>query len=219
MNAHTVANVVVIEFSMSLHSLFYQSNYDDYINSDAWAEKKKELDMFHLINNLPIYCLKCWSNKYLQLHHNFYSHLGKENLSDLDYLCLECHNEWHKIQKHYGESQNKLINYYYKFLFKGKDSYNQLKLNKLLQHKISEDEKIINEYFSLPEIVKYHKINNIGGWLIILSFVFIWFYGVGLITLILAIIIYSRYKEPDNYEIFQKKKESLLLHKKILAYV
>lgn len=64
----------------------------DYIKTKEW--RKKILETF--IKKWKK-CMKCWSEKLLQVHHSTYERLWNENIeTDLFPLCIRCHNYFHK---------------------------------------------------------------------------------------------------------------------------
>jgi len=77
---------------------FYNSiskkKYKDYIKSPQW--KRKRAIAIRLSGGK---CKFCNSNKNLQVHHNNYVTLGRENIErDLIVLCENCHTTEHKIR-------------------------------------------------------------------------------------------------------------------------
>ena len=65
-------------------------NYDEYINSVEWEEKRQlrlRMDGFR--------CHKCGSAINLQVHHITYERLGNELMGDLITLCRNCHKRLH----------------------------------------------------------------------------------------------------------------------------
>ncbi len=64
--------------------------YKDYLNSEHWNSVKNEY-----FNKNPYRCYFCGSKYFLNLHHITYDRLGKEDLSDLVYLCKRCHKYTH----------------------------------------------------------------------------------------------------------------------------
>lgn len=74
----------------------YRQRYEEYLKSDNWALKRKEKA---LEQNYT--CEKCDKKVYkgFHIHHITYERLGNEKLSDLMFLCEDCHiNEHCKIK-------------------------------------------------------------------------------------------------------------------------
>jgi len=67
-------------------------SYKQYLQSPHWNEVRKLA-----IENAKGKCQLCNNNKYLNVHHRTYIHLGNEqnNLSDLTVLCKNCHEKFH----------------------------------------------------------------------------------------------------------------------------
>lgn len=77
-------------------------DYDEYLKSDAWYNKRQEV--FKMKGKA---CQKCSNTKGLHVHHSTYKNLFKENLYELFVLCNKCHEEFHK---QYG-TKNLMIEY------------------------------------------------------------------------------------------------------------
>jgi hypothetical protein len=71
----------------------WRLNYESYINSDEWKEKRKNI----LIRDNYI-CQICKTNKAVQVHHLTYKRLGNEQDFDLISVCLPCHELEHTKQ-------------------------------------------------------------------------------------------------------------------------
>ena len=67
-------------------------NYEDYIRSEKWKRVRKRY-----AKNYPMRCYVCGSTKRVQLHHKTYKRLGRERMSDLLWLCEECHMLVHAV--------------------------------------------------------------------------------------------------------------------------
>lgn len=65
-------------------------DYSDYINSDAWQERRKERLEF-----AESRCELCNRSSDLEVHHRTYERLGDENLNDLIVICKTCHHQFH----------------------------------------------------------------------------------------------------------------------------
>jgi 5-methylcytosine-specific restriction endonuclease McrA len=66
--------------------------YADYLRGDHWQEiRLRRLSM-------PFcFCRVCGYSKGLQVHHNTYKRIGREQMTDLDLLCWKHHAETHEI--------------------------------------------------------------------------------------------------------------------------
>lgn len=84
---------------MKMHS----AEYDRYMKSDAWAQKRAERLM--LDNNVCVMCgrkngvQKDGVTPILQVHHVHYGNLGNEPLEDLCSVCPRCHQLLHKYYR------------------------------------------------------------------------------------------------------------------------
>ena len=67
-----------------------RKNYKKYLLSDEWANLK--IDLF---NHRGKECEICGSNKNIEVHHNSYKNIFKEEPEDLDILCRKCHTKKH----------------------------------------------------------------------------------------------------------------------------
>ena len=74
-----------------LRGLGYGS-YRDYLRSSHWRRLRKRLDQ-------PKVCATCDSADRLHLHHRTYERLGAEEPSDLVWLCADCHDLLHQIER------------------------------------------------------------------------------------------------------------------------
>ena len=75
----------------------YKSDYIDYLQSDDWKERRKEL-----MEEANGECSEC-GDKATELHHLNYNKLGYEELDeDVVALCNECHKEMHNKEFEYG---------------------------------------------------------------------------------------------------------------------
>lgn len=66
--------------------------YKNYLKSKHWVMKKKEYN-----RKYERVCSCCGGKENLQLHHISYDRLGNEPLTDLVYLCKECHMRIHRV--------------------------------------------------------------------------------------------------------------------------
>ncbi len=72
----------------------YRKKYLEYLKSDKWQEVRKAK-----AKEQNYTCERCHKviKKGFHIHHKTYEHLGNEPLSDLMFLCEDCHKEIHKI--------------------------------------------------------------------------------------------------------------------------
>lgn len=205
---------------MTLDKITYRLDYSAYINSDLWRNKKIYVKNIYIQNNWPISCVKCNTNRSIELHHNYYNNLGDEDISNLDYLCNDCHNQWHVLQKLSNKTQNNSTYSYYDFIYKDKEYKQIMALSALVISKITNDEQKyeqqISEYFRLENVKKYEYINTkIMPWLSGLVWLFIFL----IIPLIVFLILNHTYKEPADYKIFIGKKKYLTRLKELKNYI
>jgi 5-methylcytosine-specific restriction endonuclease McrA len=76
--------------------LEHEQRYRAYLNTDRWAEIKRAI--WCRDNGMCQECGKaCGQDRPGHVHHNSYAHLFDErnNLDDLDLLCVECHDKRH----------------------------------------------------------------------------------------------------------------------------
>lgn len=77
----------------------YESEYDKYLRSPEWQEKRQE--RLALDNHK---CAFCKSTENLNIHHRTYENLGNEDVRhDLVTLCEKCHKEVHEKIKEIKE--------------------------------------------------------------------------------------------------------------------
>lgn len=210
-----------INQNKTLRQQLYSKVHKTYINSETWQNKKLTLSNLYNVNGWPIECIKCGATQNLQNHHNYYIdikylYLGFENISDIDYLCAKCHDNWHSIQKSIGLSQNRMISAYLNFVFSNQDGSYRNKIVNLLSQKIKIDDSEISSYFLQENVVSYDRVNNIAMWLLFASFILIFIYGIGIITIIISIIIFSKNKEPENYDLYKQKRIPVEIKKHLI---
>jgi hypothetical protein len=73
-----------------------RSRYEEYINSDAWAERRRSYFDKH-----PRRCTICKTTRRIHLHHVSYERMGQEPDGDLVALCEFHHaalHDWHRAQ-------------------------------------------------------------------------------------------------------------------------
>ena len=66
-------------------------NYYQYLQSDAWQEKRRRA-----LEIADHACQVCESTERLEVHHRTYERLGHERMSDLTVLCHVCHSLFSK---------------------------------------------------------------------------------------------------------------------------
>ena len=78
------------------------NGYKDYLKTYDWNKTRKET-----LKYSGYKCQLCGKNNIkLNIHHNTYENLGKEEKEDLIALCCECHKKFHNIVKN-GVSSEK----------------------------------------------------------------------------------------------------------------
>ena len=70
-------------------------NYNSYLKSDEWKEKKRELAK---VAGKKM-CWVCYTKERLNVHHLTYARVGKEDTADLIYLCANHHKLLHQLKK------------------------------------------------------------------------------------------------------------------------
>jgi len=70
-------------------------NYKEYLKSPEWAEVKQR----YRKSKLPQKCQVCKTSENLQMHHKTYARLYNERLTDLCWLCADCHDWVHRFIK------------------------------------------------------------------------------------------------------------------------
>lgn len=79
-------------------------NYQSYIRSEKWIEKKQQFRGSGLYRDGR--CFVCCNHGVeTHVHHMTYKRLGREHLSDLRLLCFVCHAVVHKRAKKKGDLQ------------------------------------------------------------------------------------------------------------------
>lgn len=68
--------------------------YNEYINSDAWREKRAKVINKRRRRGVPM-CSVCYAYGPLHAHHKTYARLGDEYTSDLAGVCASCHELIH----------------------------------------------------------------------------------------------------------------------------
>jgi hypothetical protein len=79
--------------------------YDEYMHSEAWAERKRRL-----FEKRGYSCEMCYNGRPLEVHHKNYDRLGRELDDDLLIVCVDCHKkadrmrvEWEARRKYQRE--------------------------------------------------------------------------------------------------------------------
>lgn len=78
------------EVIVSLLTKALRESYKEYLVSDAWREKRKQV----LIRD-KLRCQLCGNDKNLQVHHVTYDRIYNEELDDLITVCNNCHKTVH----------------------------------------------------------------------------------------------------------------------------
>lgn len=65
-------------------------NYSEYLESEVWQRTRR-----WALDKAGDKCQLCKSDIKLNVHHNDYSRLGKEEPSDIIVLCEHCHKKFH----------------------------------------------------------------------------------------------------------------------------
>lgn len=196
--------------------------YLGYINSIKWAEKRNVTRSFYERNGWKIKCVKCNKERDLILHHNYYMpnfQLDCANLSDLDFLCKECHSEWHKLCEGWLQNKNLIANY--NFYLSNKDYDERCDFINLLGNKVREDEKEIMPHFSDDSVIEYEKeakrVSIVKSWCNLISFFLLFLYGIGIIGYILTFFLVNNSKtKPEKFNDFFEKRKSLAFKKNFI---
>ena len=78
----------------------HSPQYVSYLHSDAWGVKRDQV-----LIRASHRCEHCKREGVpLQVHHLHYRSLGKEKLSDLSALCLECHTAADFLRKQWNKT-------------------------------------------------------------------------------------------------------------------
>lgn len=200
----------------------YKQIHKNYINSSIWKNVKIKLANIYKQNNWPIKCIKCGTIHNLQYHHNYYIDidcLGNENISDVDYLCAKCHDDWHSVQKTLGLFQNNSFYQYYNFIISDLDSSDFTEFKRIFLGKIKIDNCEIINFYSRDDVVKYQKVVNIELWLLFISFILIFALGIGIIFIVIIYFAFSKVKAPENYNIYEKRNKSIEMKNTFIKYL
>jgi transposase-like protein len=200
-----------------------KDNYNQYVNSNSWENTKILNEEIYLKMKWPIICVRCGTNSTpLHSHHNFYpTDLNNVNISDIDYLCPNCHKQWHLIQKSTGRSQNWWVLLNFCFYNQGKEYVHKERISGLLSSKIDTDERNIGSYFVTSNVVKYEteeaKMNRRALPFLIISFFLIFYYGIGLVTWWLTVkSTKNMVSKPFDYDSFVARRKQLKSKRDIL---
>jgi len=83
--------------------------YQEYLKSEEWQEKRR--DMREICDGV---CMEC-GNRGNILHHETYERVLHEELSDLKWVCSDCHDDIHKrgevFVPHFARRYNKIGEY------------------------------------------------------------------------------------------------------------
>jgi hypothetical protein len=69
------------------------NKYRLYLTSKKWKKIRS------VILNRDFWCVICWSNYNINIHHKNYEYIYKERFCDLVVLCENCHNEYHILNQ------------------------------------------------------------------------------------------------------------------------
>ncbi len=87
-------------------------NYQNYLRSDHWRKKRREL-----FEKTGKFCHLCYAKKNLLVHHKNYKRLYNELLTDIIVICTRCHRKIHfrnKINKRTFSEASKIYNKLYR---------------------------------------------------------------------------------------------------------
>ena len=145
----------------------YKQRYLDYLKSEQWALKRQQK-----AKEKNFTCEICGKVilKGFHIHHKTYKRLGNELMSDLKFLCEECHTNLHcslKVSKMKKKNPKKIINscqncYFSQIMiYKGKKSKSVLWCN--LKCEECDANKKCRDYKkgSIKKIYNKSKINKI----------------------------------------------------------
>lgn len=85
---------------------FTQAEYTEYLQSSQWQTKRKQK-----AEEQNYTCQICHKriDKGFHIHHKTYRRFKKERLTDLMFLCEDCHEQVHKTQKK-GKRRRYMVN-------------------------------------------------------------------------------------------------------------
>ena len=75
---------------------FRYVKYEDYLKSENWENKKKEIRNGADGKKLRR-CKVCKEWCFTEVHHKYYKRLGRERRKDLIEVCRKCHKEIHRL--------------------------------------------------------------------------------------------------------------------------
>ncbi len=90
-------------------SKFNRKFYEEYLKSEKWKEKRKEI---YILRNKKCEICKCKLYGHYHIHHKTYKRLGEERNSDLILLCEKCHINIHKEIKQKNNKKIKDLKFY-----------------------------------------------------------------------------------------------------------
>lgn len=75
---------------------YNRAEYEEYLQSNQWQSKRRQK-----AEEQNYFCQKCHKKvlKGFHIHHLTYKRLKNERLSDLMFLCEDCHKTFHKTRK------------------------------------------------------------------------------------------------------------------------
>ena len=137
----------------------FEHQYQSYIMSTEWQQKRQIVRELYKANNWSIECLRCGTKNELALHHNYYNYgYHNENLSDLDYLCKNCHLLWHSKSRHRFRQNESVYENFDFYATQRSAAY----IYNLLSEKVQYDEKEILQYFQKTSVQKYEEYLHEG---------------------------------------------------------
>lgn len=73
--------------------------YVDYLASPHWLDVRQRWKAANLFKGWVCHCYGCDSREGLSLHHRTYERVGREELSDLVLVCVDCHKRIHQLER------------------------------------------------------------------------------------------------------------------------
>ena len=189
-----------------------------YMASPEWGAKKQAIRTSYERHHWPIACIRCGVNNRLQLHHNYYlKDIDAANLSDLDWICNECHDSWHRICPGYAQNNNTKLN----FRFYAGGIQTASYITDLLRQKIDIDQQELQRYFGRQDVAHYEEAgarkNRILLWTSLISFALVFVYGIGIITFFVSFIVFRNpVPKPDKFDTYDDRRNALRLKNEIL---
>jgi uncharacterized protein YlaI len=137
-------------------------DYNEYIMSEAWAQKKQAFKEYafkskDIRKRMCGGCLKPWAPGF-HVHHKTYKRLGNERINvDLIYMCRDCHEELHNKHK---ESDKSLWHFTKKFC-KNKQNNERKRLLKKKNENKSMDKITIDAIYNGKKVSTFLTIDLI----------------------------------------------------------